>query len=134
MRQTLLWRVAWGFVGPRSALWADFWPTPARLMVHGRALWRGERYHRLGHTPIGALVMLLMMTGIASLGVTGWMMLEVDALWGAEWLDTLHSWLADGLLALVCVHLLAAVVESVRLRENLPLSMVTGRRRSPDDP
>ena len=27
----------------------------------------------------------------------------------------------------------AAVVESVRLRENLPLSMITGRRRAPHD-
>ncbi|BCJ05158.1 cytochrome b561 [Pseudomonas sp. RtIB026] len=130
----LVIRLTWGFVGPRSARWADFWPTPARLLGHARALWRGERYHRLGHTPIGALVMVLMMTGIASLGLTGWMMLEVDALWGAEWLETLHSWLADGLLALVCVHLLAALVESVRLRENLPWSMVTGRRRSTEDP
>lgn len=126
-------RCAWGFVGPRSARWADFWPTLERLRTHGRALWRGEPCHRMGHTPIGALVMVLMMTGIASLGLTGWMMLEVDALWGAEWLETLHSWLADGLLALVCVHLLAALVESVRLRENLPWSMVTGRRKSTED-
>ncbi|WP_153784910.1 cytochrome b/b6 domain-containing protein [Pseudomonas sp. EMN2] len=130
----LVLRIAWGFVGPRSARWTDFWPTPTRLKVHALALWRGERFHRMGHTPIGALVMVLMMTGIASLGVTGWMMLEVDALWGAEWLETLHSWLADAVLALVGVHLLAALVESVRLRENLPLSMVTGRRRSPEDP
>lgn len=130
----LVVRVVWGFAGPRSARWADFWPTPARLRAHARALLRGERYHRMGHTPIGALVMVLMMTGIASLGLTGWMMQEVDALWGAEWLETLHSQLADGVLALVGVHLLAAVVESVRLRENLPWSMVTGWRRPGDEP
>ncbi len=37
-----------------------------------------------------------------------------------------QAWLADGVLEL------AALVESVRLRENLPWSMVTGRRRSED--
>jgi len=46
-------RVVWGFVGPPSARWADFWPTPARLAGHARALLRGEPFHRLGHSPIG---------------------------------------------------------------------------------
>ena len=78
--------------------------------------------------------MVLMLCCLASLGVTGFLMEEVDALWGADWPLDLHSLIADTLLALVCVHLLAAVVESLRLRENLPLSMLTGRRRRiPDD-
>ncbi|AIZ34056.1 cytochrome b/b6 domain-containing protein [Pseudomonas parafulva] len=126
-------RVLWGFVGPRSARWADFWPTPARLADHAKALLRGQPFHRLGHSPIGALVMLAMLGCIGGLGLSGFLMREVDALWGADWPANLHAWLADGLLVLVCVHLLAALVESLRLRENLPLSMLTGRRRVPDD-
>jgi len=123
-----------GFVGPQSARWADFWPTPARLAAHGRALLRGKPFHRLGHSPIGALVMVMMLSCIAALGLTGFLMEEVDALWGADWPLDIHRFIADALLALVCVHLLAAVVESLRLRENLPLSMLTGRRRRiPDD-
>ena len=128
----LLVRTVWGFVGPRSALWADFWPTPKRLNAHARSLLKGKPQHRLGHSPIGALVMLLMLTGIAGLVLTGWASQEVDALWGADWPTDLHSWLADAVLALVCVHVLAAIYESVRLRENLPLSMITGRRRRRD--
>lgn len=130
----LVVRLAWGFVGPRSACWSDFWPTPARLAAHGRALLRGQPFHRLGHSPIGALVMLLMLTCIGGLGLSGWLMEEVDALWGADWPMDLHSFLADALLVLVCVHVLAALVESLRMGENLPLSMLTGRRRRlPDD-
>lgn len=130
----LLVRLVWGFLGPRSARWSDFWPTPARLLAHGRALLRGQPFHRLGHSPIGALVMLLMLTCIGGLGLSGWLMEEVDALWGADWPMDLHSFLADALLALACVHLLAALVESLRMRENLPLSMLHGRRRRlPDD-
>lgn len=130
----LVLRLIWGFVGPRSARWSDFWPTPARLAAHGRALLRGQPFHRLGHSPIGALVMLLMLTCIGGLGLSGWLMEEVDALWGAGWPMDLHSFLADALQALVCVHVLAALVESLRMRENLPLSMLTGRRRRlPDD-
>jgi cytochrome b len=125
-------RVVWGFVGPASARWADFWPTPARLAGHARKVLRGEPCHRLGHSPIGALVMLLMLAGIAGLGLTGWASQEVDALWGADWPTDLHGWLANAVLALVCVHVLAAIYESVLLRENLPLSMITGRRRRRD--
>ncbi|MDH0646587.1 cytochrome b/b6 domain-containing protein [Pseudomonas sp. GD03858] len=130
----VLLRIVWGFVGPRSARWADFWPTPRRLAAHARALLNGQPYHRLGHSAIGALVMVLMLACIAGLGLTGWLAEEVDALWGADWPMDLHSWLADALLALVCVHVLAALVESLRLGENLPLSMLTGRRRYRDDP
>jgi cytochrome b len=32
----------------------------------------------------------------------------------------------------VALHVVAAVVQSVWLRENLPLSMITGRRRRPE--
>jgi len=32
-------------------------------------------------------------------------------------------------MALVSVHIVAALYESYRLKENLPLSMITGKRR-----
>lgn len=76
--------------------------------------------------------MLLMLTGIVGLVLTGWASQEVDALWGEDWPTDLHSWLADAVLVLVCVHVLAAIYESVLLRENLPWSMITGRRRRRD--
>ncbi|MNC55873.1 hypothetical protein D3C75_1054330 [compost metagenome] len=56
----------------------------------------------------------------------------MDALFGVDWPMDLHSWLANALLVLVCVHVLAAIYESVRMRENLPWSMITGRRRHRD--
>ena len=77
--------------------------------------------------------MLLMMAAIGSLGLTGFLMTEVDALWGADWPEDLHAFFANSLLALVCLHTLAALVESLRVRDNLPLSMLTGRRRPLDD-
>ncbi|MGH8435715.1 MAG: cytochrome b/b6 domain-containing protein, partial [Pseudomonas sp.] len=40
-----------------------------------------------------------------------------------------HVFFADALFALVCLHVTAALIESFRLKENLPLSMITGRRR-----
>ncbi|MCF7200889.1 cytochrome b/b6 domain-containing protein [Pseudomonas oligotrophica] len=122
-------RLVWGFVGTPAARWTDFWPTRARLAAHCGALLRRQPYHRLGHSPIGALVMILMMLLMLGLGVTGFLMEEIDYFWGLDGPEQLHALFADALLGLVLVHLLAALVESLRLRENLLLSMVTGRRR-----
>ncbi len=130
----LLVRTVWGFVGPRSARWADFWPTPKRLNAHVRSLLKGKPQHRLGHSPIGALVMLLMLLALLTVGVSGFLMQEVDALWGADWPLQVHETAANALLGLVCLHVLAAVFESIQVRDNLPLSMLTGRRkRLPDE-
>lgn len=122
-------RGVWGFIGTPAARWTDFWPTRARLAEHLRALLGGRPYHRLGHSPLGALVMILMMALMLGLGLSGFLMEEVDYFWGEDWIEELHELFANGLLALVGLHLLAALVESVRLRENLPLSMITGKRR-----
>lgn len=90
--------------------------------------------HRLGHSPLGALVMILMMAMIFGMGLTGFLMQEVDALWGADWPLQIHETLANTLCALVVLHMAAALFESFQVRDNLPLSMLTGKRRPlPED-
>lgn len=125
----VLVRLFWGLRAAGAASWRDCWPTAARLRAHAGALLSGRPFHRLGHSPIGALVMLTMMAIMASLAVTGFMMEEIDYFWGEEWLEEFHELLANGLMGLACLHVAAAIFESVQLRENLPLSMITGRRR-----
>lgn len=128
----LVWvlvRFCWGFFGKGAARWSDFFPTSTRLTLHIKALVAGKDYHRMGHSPLGALVMIMMMICILSLGVTGYMMQEIDYFWGVDWVEIVHGWIANGLLVLVIVHISAALFESYRLKENLPLSMVTGNRR-----
>ena len=125
----LIIRFIWGFVGSNAARWADFFPTPSRLWEHLHALVTGRVYHRMGHTPLGALVMILMMLCVLGLGTTGFMMMEVQRFEFSLWLEDLHAILADTLLALVILHISAAIFESWRMKENLPLSMITGKRR-----
>ncbi len=125
----LVVRFFWGFFGTGAARWSDFFPTRANVAAHIGAVVRGEHYHRMGHSPLGGLVMILMMLCILSLGITGFMMQEIDYFWGEDWVENAHSWIANSLMALVAIHLFAALFESYRLKENLPLSMVTGKRR-----
>lgn len=122
-------RFIWGFIGRGAARWSDFFPTRANLTAHITALVKKEPYHRMGHSPLGGLVMILMMLCILLLGMTGFMMAEIDYFWGEDWVENLHSWIANSLIALVSIHIFAALFESYRLKENLPLSMITGKRR-----
>jgi cytochrome b len=94
-----------------------------------RELRRGEPHRQLGHSPLGALVMVAMMCGILALGVTGYALEEIDYFWGDERMMWMHDRISDGVTVLAALHVTAAVVQSLWLRENLPLSMITGRRR-----
>ncbi len=120
-------RVFWGFVGTRHARFADFWPTPARLREHLHALRRGDHPPTPGHNPLGALMMLGLMGLVLLLGFTGWLQ-GTDRFWGNEALETLHEWLADGLLALAGLHAAAALLVGRLERTRLIKAMFTGMK------
>lgn len=121
----VLVRVVWGFVGPRHARFADFFPTPPRLANHVRALLGGEPEHHWGHNPLGAVMVLGLLTMVLALGLTGWMQ-TLDAFWGEEWLQDLHEGLGEWLLPMVGLHAAAAIVMGRIERTRLVKAMVTG--------
>lgn len=120
-------RVLWGFVGPRHARFADFFPTPTRLAKHVRALLRGEPEHHWGHNPLGGLMVLGLMAMVAGLGLTGWMQ-TTELFWGVDWVEDLHEGLAEWLLPLVGLHAAAALVMGRIERTRLVKAMVTGNK------
>lgn len=124
----VLARVVWGFIGTRHARFADFFPTPARLVRHLKALRQGQHPAYAGHNPLGALMMLALMALVLALGVTGWLQ-GTDAFFGEEWLQELHEALANGLLIAAGVHAAAAIVMGRIERVNLVKAMVTGIKR-----
>jgi cytochrome b len=124
----VLARVIWGFIGSRHARFASFFPTPQRLRAYWADLRRGRHEVHLGHNPLGALMMLVLVTLVLALGATGYLQ-GLDAFWGEEWLEELHEALANGLVLLAGVHALAALVMGRLERTNLVAAMVTGRKR-----
>jgi len=124
-------RLLWGLVGSRHARFSDFVRGPRAVGRYLRERMAGTSRRRLGHNPAGAVMVLVLLAGVAAVGTTGWMQ-TLDAFWGAEWLEELHEALAYGLLAFIGVHVLAAIVESVHYRENLVAAMVHGRKRALD--
>jgi cytochrome b len=118
-------RGVWGFVGSRHARFANFVPSPRRLLDYVRALAQGREPRCAGHNPLGALMILFLLGAVLSIGVSGWM-LTLDAFWGNEIVETVHTQAVDLSLLAVALHVLANVLASFRHRENLIASMVTG--------
>ncbi|MGN5478541.1 cytochrome b/b6 domain-containing protein [Cupriavidus basilensis] len=123
----VLARILWGFVGSEHARFRAWVPRPTAVLAYATALVRRRAPRFLSHTPLGSVMMLLMWALILALAVTGWMS-RLDALWGEDWPVDIHAALADMLLALVVLHVLAAIVFSMTGKENLVLAMLTGRK------
>jgi len=124
-------RLLWGFIGTRYARFDDWVPRRGQVREYLRERLAGRSRRRLGHNPAAAVMILSLMGGVTLVGLTGWLQ-TTDAFFGAEWLEELHEVLAYGVLALVGLHVLAAIGESFHYRENLVRAMVTGRKRKLD--
>ena len=121
-------RIVWGFVGSEHARFADFVPGPAGLLRYIRDALAGRERRYLGHNPAGGAMVVVLLTMVIVLAVSGWMM-TTDAYFGVEWLETLHETVANLTLGLVIFHILGVVWESRRHGENLVLAMVSGMKR-----
>jgi len=120
-------RFIWGFIGPQYARFSDWFPTPARLVPYVKSLLRNEAPRHVGHNPAGAVMMILLMVLVTSLGISGYLM-TTDAFDGVEWLQALHETFANILIGSVVLHVGAALFESWKHKENLVASMLHGKK------
>lgn len=122
-------RILWGFIGPRHARFADFVRSPRAVLTYLADLLRRGARRYLGHNPAGGAMIVALLTAILGTGMTGWL-LTTDAWFGSDGMEELHESLAKLILVLVAVHVAGVIFESLRHRENLVRSMITGRKRA----
>lgn len=120
-------RILWGFIGSSNARFVNFWPTPARLTHHWRELRSRQFDPAQGHNPAGAVMILLLMTLIAVTAISGWMQ-DLDYFWGEDWVEQLHEYAANTLMAAAAIHVCAVVLMSRYSGLGLVRTMVTGKR------
>ncbi|QIR86799.1 cytochrome b/b6 domain-containing protein [Paracoccus sp. AK26] len=121
-------RLVWGFVGPRHARFGDFVRGPRAVLDYLRALRAGREPRYLGHNPAGGAMIVALLMAVSGTALTGWLQ-TTDAFWGSEVMEEVHEALATLILVLAGLHVAGVVVESLRHRENLVLSMLTGTKR-----
>ncbi len=124
-----LFRILWGFIGSRYALFGSFVAGPAVVMGYLRNVLRGKTIRTLGHSPAGAVMVILLIASMLAAAASGYL-LASDTDLDEDVLEAVHEWAARTALALVGLHVMAVLVASVRLRENLVAAMFTGRKRA----
>ena len=126
----VLFRLIWGFVGSKYARFAEFIKGPTEVTDHLKSIGSVTAPHHIGHNPAGGWVMLALMGLILLMGLSGyWIVKEFFA----DWMSELHEVLAIVALALVVIHVVAALAMSFFQRENLVRSMVTGHKQGAVD-
>lgn len=124
-------RLVWGIVGTRHARFANFVRHPRTILTYLRDIARGTEARHIGHNPAGGAMIVALMLLMLATAVTGWMQ-YTSTFYGVDWVTHLHSALAHLILVLVLFHLAGVGLASLRHRENLVVSMITGRKRAPE--
>jgi len=137
----ILFRLIWGFIGEYHARFTSFHPSIRNIAQHMSELLHLHARRHPGHTPIGSLMIYLLLSALIILGISGMLLMALQMGLGpfAGWATTaefateslirqIHHWCFDALQILVAIHLVGVFVESLLQRNNLTLAMITGRK------
>lgn len=127
----LAFRLVWGFVGPRSARFAQFIRGPRTVLQY----LQGKPVSYLGHNPLGALSVLALLVSLLVQVLTG--LASDDEIFSSgplakylptEWVEYAHSihhlnW--NVLTILILLHVAAILYYAIR-GNNLVRPMITG--------
>ncbi len=126
-------RLTWGIVGSSTARFVNFAPRRKTLLAYLRGRWRG-----LGHNPLGACSVFLLLALLAAQAVTGLLAnddIDFEGPWfnaiNKDWSDRLTAWhhhLSNYLLVFIGLHLAAILFHLVVARTNLLTPMLTGKK------
>ena len=125
-------RIVWGFLGSRHSRFNDFLTGPSRLLAYIRG---GSDAGR-GHNPLGGLSVLALLSLLLLQAVSG-LFNSDDVFFSGplhyaassslrDAMGVVHDLAFDGLIALVCLHILAVLYYQLRLKQPLLQAMIRG--------
>lgn len=119
----LVWRVAWGFLGSKHAVFRSLAFGPSETKEYFLCVVRGKGNYYAGHNPGSAMAIWMMFVLIVVTLVSG-----VLAGLGGAIGEELHELAPNLLLAVVLFHVAGVLLATVMHRENYIGSMFTGRK------
>ncbi|KMS54822.1 Ni/Fe-hydrogenase 1 b-type cytochrome subunit [Novosphingobium barchaimii LL02] len=139
----LVFRVFWGFAGPRTARFSSFVRGPGAVIAYMKGLGRRAGHAADGHNPLGGWSVIAMLAVIGLMVTAGLFAVDVDGFQSGPLADyvsfdqgrtaaELHETLFNAILALVALHVAAVAFYLVWKRQNLVRPMITGSRKTPD--
>ena len=135
----LITRILYGIWGAKIARFMVFIKGPLGLFRYTKQLFNGSSQHYLGHNPLGAIMVLLLLI-LMLLQVSSGFVSSDDVFWYGpmyEWVsDDLqellaewHKTLPDILLGLVACHIFAILIHEIALKERLVKAMLNGKKQ-----
>jgi cytochrome b len=135
----LVFRVIWGFVGSSTSRFSAFVTWPWHAAGYAFDLVRGGKRPFLGHNPLGAWMILALLSAVAVQGMLGLFSLEHNELVAgplkrliahelSEKVTKWHVWFFNVILAMVALHITANVLYGLVKKDPLIRAMVTGRK------
>ena len=137
----LLFRLAWGFVGSSTSRFSNFIRPPRDVLAYMRSgMFRKGSPPHVGHNPVGGWSVIVMLLILAVQVCLGLIAVDVDGIESGpfsylvdfetgRWAAELHHLLFNGLLAIIALHIFAAIFYLVFHRHNLIGPMISGARR-----
>lgn len=132
----VVFRMIWGIIGSRHALFSDFVRGPATVSEYGRRLLSFRPAHSVGHNPLGGWMVVALLTVVLLASLTGLMTREDDYVGPLSHIagglfGEAHEGLGSFVLVLVGVHVLGVIAHGLISRENLVRAMITGLKTVP---
>jgi cytochrome b len=138
----IIFRLIWGIMGTEHSRFADFIYSFKQVLQHLRDLVRMRPAQHTGHTPVGGVMIFLLLFGLLILTLSGVMLYAMEGaslpfaglMTGVD-LDTtiliehIHGWVADLLVLLVLFHVAGVFFESFLQKQNLVRAMITGYKK-----
>jgi len=139
----ILFRVLWGLLGSQTSRFVEFVRGPRAVVSYLRAQLSTSPQISIGHNPLGGWSVLVMLAAIAVQAVTGLFAsdeIDTDGPLVAsvsqrtvKWMTRLHGWNQNLLLALIALHVLAALAYLLLKRENLIVPLISGLKSVHED-
>jgi cytochrome b len=124
----ILFRLIWGFVGSHYARFSSFSFKPSETIAYVKSLLAKQPAHYVGHNPAGSVAIYLLLALGVMIGVSGILLYwEVG---GEEAFEEIHEIAANGMLAVVLVHIAGVFASSLLHKENLVRAMLTGYKQT----
>ncbi len=131
----MLFRLIWGFIGPEHARFGAFVKGPSAVLAYLRG---DTSNYRGGHTPLGALSVLLLLAVVGLQATTGLFTDDEYYYFGplnsyvsdevVGIMSNLHHLNVNIIFGAIALHLAAIAYYRIVKKENLVTPMVTGKK------
>lgn len=128
---SVLFRIVWAFLaGPLGSTYAGiraFNLSPRQLWAYLSSIFSSNAKRTLRRNPGSSWAALTMLLLALGLGITGYLMTSVA---NKEVFEEIHEVMANALVLVALTHFIGLVLHTLRHRDRIGLSMITGQKQA----